>query len=123
MITASSHTRQHDRETENSVVTPAETPVSGGVRGRALSPRWQAELADAITTPEALVAALGLEPKLLAPAHAAAAGFRLRVPRNYVARMRHGDPADPLLRQVLPVESELQDVADYVTDPLGEHAA
>jgi len=123
MITASSHTRQHDRETENSVVTPAETPVSGGVRGRALSPGWQADLADAITTPEDLVAALGLEPKLLAPAHAAAAGFRLRVPRNYVARMRHGDPADPLLRQVLPVESELQDVADYVTDPLGEHAA
>lgn len=29
---------------------------------------------------------------------AAAAGFALRVPRSYVARMRPGDPADPLLR-------------------------
>jgi EF-P beta-lysylation protein EpmB len=37
--------------------------------------------------------------------------------------MRPGDPTDPLLRQVLPVESELQDAADYVSDPLGEHAA
>jgi EF-P beta-lysylation protein EpmB len=47
----------------------------------------------------------------------------LRVPRNYVARMRMGDPADPLLRQVLPIGRELQDIADYVPDPLGEHAA
>ncbi len=80
-------------------------------------------MADAIASPEALVDALGLDRSLLAPAHAAAAGFRLRVPRSYVARMRPGDPTDPLLRQVLPVESELQDVADYVNDPLGEHAA
>jgi EF-P beta-lysylation protein EpmB len=103
MITASSHTRQHDRNDQ-----PA---------------RWQAEMADAISTPEALLAALGLDPSLLAPAHAAAAGFRLRVPRSYVARMRPGDPGDPLLRQVLPVQRELEDVADYVTDPVGEHAA
>jgi EF-P beta-lysylation protein EpmB len=114
MITASSHTRQQDRETDNSVVTPLE-----GAR----TARWQADLADAITTPEALVDALGLDRNLIAPAHAAATGFRLRVPRSYVARMRPGDPTDPLLRQVLPVESELQDVTDYVTDPLGEHAA
>ena len=80
-------------------------------------------MADAITSPAELVAALGLDRSLVAPAHAAAAGFRLRVPRSYVARMRHGDPADPLLRQVLPVEGELQDVTNYVSDPLGEHAA
>lgn len=67
--------------------------------------------------------ALGLDRRLVAPAHAAAAGFRLRVPRSYVARMRPGDPADPLLRQVLPVSAELEDIADYVSDPLGEHAA
>src|SRR5689334_10079086 len=126
MITASSHTRQHDRETDNSVLTPlnsvqpdAGKRASRGTGGCSGSVGWQADLADAITTPEALVAALGLERSLLAPAHAAAAGFRLRVARSYVARMRRGDPNDPLLRQVLPVESELQDVVDYVTDPLG----
>jgi EF-P beta-lysylation protein EpmB len=80
-------------------------------------------MAEAITTPEALVAALGLDQNLIAPARAAATGFRLRVPRSYIARMRRGDPADPLLRQILPVEHELEDVAQYVSDPLGEHAA
>jgi EF-P beta-lysylation protein EpmB len=104
MITASSHTRQHDRETGN-------------------PPRWQTEMAHAIASPDELVAALGLDRSLLAPARAAGAGFRLRVPRSYVARMRPGDPADPLLRQVLPVEHELEEVSDYVNDPLGEHAA
>ena len=110
MITASSPTRQHDRETP-------------GARTDLQPSRWQAELADAIATPEDLVAALGLSPTLLRPAQAASAAFKLRVPRSYVSRMRPGDPADPLLRQVLPVASELEDVADYVTDPLGEHAA
>ena len=103
MITASSHTRQHE---------PNAPPA-----------RWQREMAEAITTPEALAVALGLDEKLIAPARAAATSFRLRVPRPYIARMRRGDPADPLLRQILPVEHELQDAADYVSDPLGEHAA
>jgi len=118
MITASSHTRHHDRETGNSGSHSTAGPLPSG-----LPSRWQEEMAAAITSPEELVAALGLDRSLLPPAHAAAAGFRLRVPRGYVARMRPGDAADPLLRQVLPVEGELQDVAGYVTDPLGEHAA
>jgi L-lysine 2,3-aminomutase len=87
------------------------------------SSSWQSELADAISTPEELLSALHLDHSLLQPARAASTAFRLRVPRNYVARMRVGDPADPLLRQVLPIGRELEDVADYVTDPLGEHAA
>jgi EF-P beta-lysylation protein EpmB len=101
MITASSPTRQHDQQ-------PA---------------RWQAELADAIATPEDLVAALGLNHTLLRPAQAASTAFRLRVPRSYVSRMRPGDPGDPLLRQILPIASELEDGTDFVADPLGEHAA
>jgi EF-P beta-lysylation protein EpmB len=103
MITASSHTRQHEQNAQ-----PA---------------RWQTEMAEAISSPEALVAALGLDRDLAIRARAAAVDFRLRVPRAYVARMRRGDAADPLLRQVLPLEDELAEVADYVADPLGEHAA
>ncbi len=34
------------------------------------------------------------------------AGFSLRVPRGFVARMRHGDAVDPLLLQVLPQLAE-----------------
>jgi EF-P beta-lysylation protein EpmB len=80
-------------------------------------------MAEAITTPEALVMALGLDKTLIGPAREAAAGFGLRIPRSYLARMRSGDPADPLLRQVLPVKHELEDAHEYVADPLGEHAA
>jgi hypothetical protein len=36
---------------------------------------------------------------------AASASFPLRVPRGFVAKMRKGDPNDPLLRQVLPLGS------------------
>ena len=39
---------------------------------------------------------------------AAAAQFPLRVPQGFVARMRHGDPHDPLLRQVLPLDDEMR---------------
>lgn len=85
--------------------------------------RWQNEMAGAITTAEELLDALGLDPGLLEPARAAAGNFRLRVPRSYVSRMRHGDPNDPLLRQVLPVGEELRSRPDYTPDPLGERGA
>ena len=96
--------------------------ASSGARHPASS-RWQHEMATAITTAEALAAAVGLEPALIEPARAAAGTFRLRVPRSYVARMRHGDANDPLLRQVLPVAEELESAPDYSADPLGEQAA
>jgi hypothetical protein len=52
---------------------------------------------------------LELDPALLPAARrAAAALFGLRVPRAFLARMRRGDPRDPLLRQVLPLGAELQ---------------
>ncbi|HEY7638989.1 MAG TPA: EF-P beta-lysylation protein EpmB [Steroidobacteraceae bacterium] len=79
---------------------------------------WQQALAAAITDPAELCAVLGLDPGLVAPA--AARGFALRVPRGYVARMRHGDPRDPLLLQVLPGAAELLQAADFTADPVGD---
>jgi L-lysine 2,3-aminomutase len=87
------------------------------------TPPWQRELAEAIDTPEALIAALGLDPALAAPARAAASAFRLRVPWSYVRRMRRGDPRDPLLLQVLPVAEELAEQPGFISDPLGERSA
>jgi EF-P beta-lysylation protein EpmB len=49
--------------------------------------------------------------------------FPLRVPRGFVARMRKGDPKDPLLLQVLPQVRELDPVPGFSTDPLGERRA
>jgi L-lysine 2,3-aminomutase len=85
--------------------------------------RWQHEMANAITTPDTLVEVLGLDPALIAPARDAGVKFRLRIPRSFVARMRFGDPHDPLLRQVLPSARELDDSPQYSADPLGERAA
>lgn len=89
-----------------------------------LQPRsWQRELAEAITDPRELLAALDLPADLAAPAKHAAQHFGLRVPRGFVARMRRGDLRDPLLRQVLPLEAELDDTPGYVADPLEEQSA
>ena len=81
---------------------------------------WQQELAGAITDPQALAHALDLDPALFPAAATAAARFRLRVPLSFVARMRRGDPADPLLRQVMPTAAELADAAGFGPDPLAE---
>ena len=80
-------------------------------------------MASAITDPQELLAELGLDLGLLSGAIAAGNEFRLRVPRSYLSRIRPGDPNDPLLRQVLPLEAELADAADYTADPLGEREA
>lgn len=49
--------------------------------------------------------------------------FPLRVPRGFAAKMRKGDPEDPLLKQVLPLTIETQHVPGYSVDPLGERDA
>ncbi|WP_044250449.1 EF-P beta-lysylation protein EpmB [Rhodopirellula sp. SWK7] len=47
-------------------------------------------------------------------------GFPVFVPREFAARMRVGDSNDPLLRQVLPVNSEGVEVAGFGADPVGD---
>ncbi len=84
------------------------------------APAWQSELAQAVTDPEELLRLLGLNPAWGGGARAAARTFALRVPRAYVARMRRGDPHDPLLRQVLPLADELEPAAGFTLDPVGD---
>ena len=64
---------------------------------------WQQLWRDAIREPAELLSLLGLDGRVRASADAAAQ-FPLRVPRGFVARMQPGDPHDPLLRQVLPLD-------------------
>ncbi len=87
------------------------------------TPAWQRELAAAITEPEELLAAAGLGAEWLPAARAAARLFPLRVPRGFVARMRRGDPRDPLLRQVLPLAEECLATPGFAPDPVGDAAA
>jgi L-lysine 2,3-aminomutase len=86
-------------------------------------PRWQHALAQAITDPEELLSLLRLDPALLTAAQAAARLFPLRVPRGFVARMQPGNPADPLLLQVLPLGAESQEMQGFGTDPVGDLAS
>ncbi len=87
------------------------------------SGRWQELLRDAITDPAELIAVLDLDPALVEPARRVTARFGLKVPRGFVARMRRGDPTDPLLRQVLPLGAEAEEAAGFTSDPVGDLAA
>ena len=87
---------------------------------------WRGDLAHAVTDVDDLLGLLGLtyDAVDLGPeAEEAACNFRLRVPRAFVESMIQGDPLDPLLRQVLPTNREMQVVPGFDSDPVGESAA
>lgn len=84
---------------------------------------WQHAQREAYARPADLLAALGLSAADVGLSEAAAASFAMRVPRPYAARMRHGDPRDPLLLQVLPVADELRRTAGFDDDPVGDRRA
>jgi len=84
---------------------------------------WQAQLRDAIASARELLDALGLDAAATGHSPRAHADFPLKVPRAFVARMRPGDPRDPLLLQVLASGRELEPVAGFSHDPVGETAA
>ncbi|MBK4716005.1 MULTISPECIES: EF-P beta-lysylation protein EpmB [Tenebrionibacter/Tenebrionicola group] len=82
---------------------------------------WLSQLADVITDPDELLRFLNIDagPHLLAGREARRL-FALRVPRAFAARMKKGDPDDPLLRQVLTAQEELIATPGFTTDPLKE---
>nr|VFK62150.1 MAG: EF-P beta-lysylation protein EpmB [Candidatus Kentron sp. TC] len=93
---------------------------------------WQVELSKGFRDRLAMLAVLGLESDLaLKPSltrestgkertETNTRPFPLLAPRGYVARMRKGDPRDPLLRQVLPIAEEDMISPGYGKDPLDE---
>jgi len=97
----------------------------GNVATRSTPPEshWQRSVGRAVRDPEELLSLLDLPPGLLPEARRAAELFPLFAPREYIARMRPGDPADPLLRQVLPLRDELVTNPRFSADPVGDAAA
>ncbi len=85
-----------------------------------LAPRWQHALRDAFGRPEELLAYLQLDPALPQLAAERLRGFPLRVPRGFAARMRKGDPEDPLFRQIWPWPAEDDSAPGYVIDAVGD---
>lgn len=85
---------------------------------------WQQLLSDSITSPRELLARLDLPAdKWLAGAEAGHRLFQTRVPEPFLARMERGNAADPLLRQVLPLNLETGEAEGFVSDPLEEDGA
>jgi EF-P beta-lysylation protein EpmB len=77
----------------------------------------------AVRDPGELCRLLLLPPDVRTAAIRAAHEFPLCAPLEYVARMQPGNPYDPLLRQVLPIEQELVEVPGYRVDPVDDKPA
>ncbi len=84
-----------------------------------LSNRWQQQLRSAFKSITALYDYLELDTHDLF-SDEAHLNFPLRVPESFAARMEKGNPNDPLLKQVLPVNEEMQTVAGFGLDPVGD---
>lgn len=85
-------------------------------------PDWRELWRQSITDPQELLRRLDLE-HLADRLPASDAGFPLRVPPGYLARIRPADPTDPLLLQVLPQLAELDETEGYRLDPVGDMPA
>jgi L-lysine 2,3-aminomutase len=81
---------------------------------------WQQQLSEAFTNIEDLCEYLELSSGDLPISIAASKQFAMRVPLSFAASMEKGNPNDPLLRQVLPIEDELVDYPGFNLDPVGD---
>lgn len=81
---------------------------------------WQKILAQGFATAHELLEYLHLPTDLASTS--AEKLFKTKVPRGFAARMTAGDPKDPLLLQVLGGVQELEELPQYIKDPLKESA-
>jgi L-lysine 2,3-aminomutase len=81
---------------------------------------WRRQWREAVTDPRELLRALGLDALSARIMMPSGGDFPMRVPRSFVARMRPGDPTDPLLRQVLPLVDEQVLVPGFELDAVGD---
>ncbi len=83
---------------------------------------WQQQMSDAVKSVAALCNYLELDSTQIF-SNNAQLNFPLRVPKSFVDRMEKGNINDPLLKQVLPVSEEIQTIADFSLDPVGDLTA
>ena len=79
---------------------------------------WQQQLRQGWRRPEDLLDSLGIDPADIDFLNGST--FPMRVPKAFSARMQHGNPADPLLRQVLPLQDETRHTDGFSSDPVGD---
>lgn len=81
---------------------------------------WQKVLANGFSSAKALLEFLNIPDFSNHSSELAERVFKTRVPIGFAERMEKGNIHDPLLRQVLAIDDELQKNSIYVTDPLLE---
>ena len=81
---------------------------------------WRTEISEAFRTPLELLIYLGLEDSELRTKTDSYQEFKMLVPRSFAAKMKAGDPNDPLLKQILPTYKERETEEEFVKDPLEE---
>lgn len=128
MITASSGRAQYATGEQapsrrNDGPLPAPAAPRRTTPPAAVPRRWQALWREAIDDVDELLRLLEVDAAATDALAAAATGFPLRVPRGFVARMRRGDPRDPLLLQVLSRRAELDELPAFGHDAVGDLAA
>lgn len=79
---------------------------------------WQGHLRDSVKSTQELAEMLDLSTHPLMWINES--DFPLFVPKNFVKRMEIGNPHDPLLRQIVPVDDELRVVDGFSVEPLNE---
>lgn len=84
------------------------------------APAWQHELRHAFSSPLELLRYLELDPAHPALEAGQLRDFPLRVPRGFAARMRKGDPQDPLFLQIWPQVRESETAEAYKIDAVGD---
>jgi len=99
------------------------TSLSPPVRAVSATTSWQRELHDAVRDAGELCRRLDLPSELAVEGLDGAGQFPVFVPLGYLARIRPGDPRDPLLLQVLPAAAESAEVAGFSRDPVGDEVA
>ncbi len=82
---------------------------------------WQKEIANAFKNPIHLLNYLKIDHAPFSEGVNASRLFPMMVPRFFAGLMQMHEPADPLLKQVLPVKDEFLSVDGFTTDPLKEN--
>ena len=83
-------------------------------------PVWQQALKKAFTDLDELLSYLELSKSELNLSQQSLEEFSLRVPKEFAALIKKGDPTDPLLLQILPTALELVSLAGFTANPVGD---
>ncbi len=103
------------------IVASSQRPVGAGPDTP--RPGWREAMKRAIRDARTLCQMLELPDSWANAAVEAARSFPVFAPLEFIARMRAGDPGDPLLRQILPVRQELETVEGFSPDPVADGSA